>query len=200
MLCNSKGYVVGAVFFVMARVPYVAEDDLDPDYRDLITSSLQPGKTVNVYSSIGNNQEVLGGLREFLGTLWEYSGLTDRQRELVILTAASEINSAYEWHQHVNIATDISFDLEEIDAIARDDRNPFSDEEQVLIAYTRAVARGRVTDTLHEAMQDYFDDETIVGTASVAAGYVALGRVIDALDVEIEADDKFVGWAPSTSD
>ena len=184
----------------MARVPYVTEDDLDPDYRNLITSSLQPGKTVNVYSSIGNNQEVLGGLREFLGTLWDHSGLTDRQRELVILTAASELNSEYEWHQHVNIATDIDFDLEEIDAIARDDRSPFSNEEQVLVAYTRAVARGRVTDALHEAMQDYFDDETIAGTASVAAGYVALGRVIDALGVEIEADDEFIGWTPSTSD
>lgn len=184
----------------MARVPYVTEDDLNPDYRDLITSSLQPGKTVNVYSSIGNNQEVLGGLREFLGTLWDYSGLTDRQRELVILTAASEIHSEYEWHQHVNIATGIDFDLEEIDAIARDDRSPFSDEEQVLIAYTRAVARGRVTDALHEAMQDYFDAETIAGTASVAAGYVALGRVIDALGVEIEAGDEFIGWTPSTSD
>lgn len=184
----------------MARVPYVTEDDLDPNYRDLITSSLQPGKTVNVYSSIGNNQEVLGGLREFLGTLWDYSGLTDRQRELVILTAASEINSEYEWHQHVNIATGTDFDLEEIDAIARDDRSPFSDEAQVLVAYTRAVVRGRVTDTLHEAMQDYFENDTIAGTASVAAGYVALGRVIDALGVEIEAGDEFVGWAPSTND
>lgn len=180
----------------MVRVPYVTQDDLDPDYRDLIVSSLQPGKTVNVYSAIGNNQEVLRGFREFLGALWSHSGLTDRRREIVILTVASEIGSEYEWHQHANIALDAGLDANEIAAIARDDRSSFSNEERALMAYTRAVARGRVTDALHEAMLDYFDEETIVGTASAAAGYVALGRVIDALGIEIESNDEFVGWTP----
>lgn len=37
---------------------------------------------------------------------------------------------------------------EEIAAIGRDDRTAFSIDEQALIAYTRAVARGRVIDAL----------------------------------------------------
>lgn len=180
----------------MARVPYVSGDELDSDYKELVVSSLQPGKTVNVYSAIANNQEVLRGVREFLGTLWNHSGLTDRQRELVILTAASEIGSEYEWHQHEKIGTDVGLEPAEITAIARDDRDPFTDEEQALIAYTRAVARGRVTDSLHAAILEYFDEETVVGAASTAAGYVALGRIIDALGVDIESGDEFVGWNP----
>jgi 4-carboxymuconolactone decarboxylase len=178
----------------MARVPYVTQDDLDPEYRELIVSSLQPGKTANVYSAVGNNQELLRGLREFLGALWTHSGLTDRQREIVILTAASEIGSAYEWHQHVSIARDAGLEDEEIGALARDERGPFSDAERTLIAYARAVARGRVTDSLHESVAEQFDNATAVGAASTAAGYVALGRVIDALDVGIETGDEFVGW------
>ncbi|MFC7156946.1 carboxymuconolactone decarboxylase family protein [Halomarina halobia] len=180
----------------MERLPYVTPDDLDPEYEDLIVSSLQPGKTVNVYSAIGNNQEVLSGLRAFLGALWTHSGLTDRQREIVILTAASEIGSEYEWQQHVNIGTDAGLTTEEISAIARDDRRPFSDEERTLVAYTRAVTRGRVTDALHDALLAHFDEATVAGTASTAAGYAALGQVIDALGVEIEAGDEFVGWDP----
>lgn len=74
----------------MARVPYVTEDELDPEYREYIVSSLQPGKTANVYAGIGNNPAVLKGLRQFFGTLWTDSGLSDRQREIVILTAASK--------------------------------------------------------------------------------------------------------------
>lgn len=179
----------------MARVPYVTQDDLDPDYRDLVVSSLQPGKTVNVYSAIGNNQEVLGGLRDFLGALWDHSGLTDRQREIVILTVASEIGSAYEWHQHVNIATDAGLSEAEIGALARDDRESFSDDDRALVAYARAVARGRVTDALHEAVVEQVGEEATVGAASVAAGYVALGRIIQALGVDLEAGDEFVGWA-----
>lgn len=180
----------------MARVPYVPRDELDPEYRDLVVSSLQPGKQVNVYSAISNNQEVLRGMREFLGALWNHSGLTDRQREIVILTVASEIGSEYEWHQHVNIASDADLEAEEIAAIARDDRDSFPEEERVLVAYTRAVARGRVTDELHDAVGEHFDEEALAGTASTAAGYLALGRVIDALGVEIEAGDEFVGWDP----
>lgn len=180
----------------MARVPYVTQDELDPEYQDLIISSLQPGKRINVYSAIGNNPPVLAGFREFLGSLWSHSGLSDRQREIVILTAASETDAEYEWHQHVNIGTNSGLSRAEIAAIARDDRSEFATEEEALIAYTRAVARDRVTDALHEAMAEQFDEEVIVGAASTAAGYAALNTVISALGVEIEDGDEFVGWDP----
>lgn len=178
----------------MARVPYVTADDLDPEYRDLVVSSLQPGKTVNVYSAIGNNPAVLAGLREFLGALWSHSGLSDRQRELVILTTASEIGSTYEWHQHVGIAREAGLTDAEISAVARDDRDPLADDERAVVAYARAVVRGRVTDPLHEAVVEQVGETATVGAAAVAAGYLCLGRLIHALGVEIEAGDEFVGW------
>ncbi|MEY7851758.1 carboxymuconolactone decarboxylase family protein [Natrarchaeobius sp. A-rgal3] len=178
----------------MARVPYVEQEDLDPEYRELIISSLQPGKRANVYSAVGNNQEVLDGLRTFLGSLWTHSGLTDRQREIVILTAASEIANDYEWHQHVIIGTDAGLSENEIAAIGRDDRADFDDDERALVAYSRAVVCGRVNDSVHEAAVDHFGEETAVGAAATAAGYLALGRVIDALGVDLEGDDEFVGW------
>ncbi|MBZ6496793.1 carboxymuconolactone decarboxylase family protein [Natrinema longum] len=178
----------------MSRVPYVTATDIDPEYRELIVSSLQPGKTLNVYSAVGNNERVLEGLRGFLGALWNHSGLGDRQREIVILTTASEIAQPYEWHQHVAIATDAGLTTEEIAAIARDDRSVFPTTEQALIAYTRAVVQGRVTESLHKGVAEEFDEDAMVGIAATAAGYLALGRVIDAFDIEIEAGDEFVGW------
>ncbi len=180
----------------MARVPYVEQEDLDPEYRELIISSLQPGKRANVYSAIGNNQEVLAGLREYLGSLWSESGLSDRQREIVILSVAAEIDNPYEFHQHVLIGRDIGLADDEVAALGRDDREPFSAAERALIAYTRATVRNRVNDTIHDALAEHFDDETIVGVAATAGGYVALGRLIDVLGVELEAGDEFVGWDP----
>ena len=181
----------------MARVPYVTDNELDPEYREFIVSSLQPGKTANVYAGIGNNPAVLKGLRQFFGSLWTDSGLTDRQREIVILTAASEVGSTYEWHQHVNIATNIGITETEIGAIARDEQKSFSSPESTLIAYTRAVIRGRVKEPVHEVVSEHFDDQTIVGIAVTASTYAALGNVIDALGIEIETNDQFVGWDPS---
>ncbi len=180
----------------MGRVPYVSQDELDPEYEDLVVSSLQPGKTVNVYSAVANNPPVLAGLRTFLGALWTDSGLTDRQREVVILTAASEVGSAYEWHQHVSIATDAGLSVAEIAAIGRDDRSELPAVERTLVAYTRAVVRGRVTDAVHEAAVEHLGATTTVGAAATAAGYLALGQLIDALAIDLEAGDTFVGWDP----
>jgi alkylhydroperoxidase family enzyme len=180
----------------MARVPYVGPDEIDDEYSDLVVSTLQPGKTVNVYSAIGNNGPVLGGFRDFLGSLWSDSGLTDRQRELVILTAAAAVENEYEWHQHVNIAGGDLVSEEELAALADGDDDVFEGAERALVQYARAVVEGEVTDELHDALAEHFDDAAISGAACTAAGYLGLGRTIDALGVEIEADDDFVGWHP----
>jgi alkylhydroperoxidase family enzyme len=180
----------------MARVPYQGPDDLDEKYSDLVVSTLQPGKTTNVYSAIGNNGPVLKGFRDFLGSLWTDSGLTDRQRELVILTAAATVENEYEWHQHVNIAQDEYVSNEELAAIADGDDDAFEGAERALVRYARAVVEGEVTDDLHDDLAAHFDDATVSGAACTAAGYLGLGRTIDALGVEVEEDDEFVGWHP----
>jgi alkylhydroperoxidase family enzyme len=178
----------------MARIPLVSRDALSADHENLVVSSLQPGKEVNVYRAIANNPLVLAGFREFLGALWSESGLSDRQRELVILTVAAETDSAYEWHQHVNIATDVGLDSAEITALARGIPTSLPVEEQALIAYTRAVVHGYVTDVIYAAVADLFDENAIVGITATTAGYLALSRVIHSLGVPLEADDTFVGW------
>lgn len=178
----------------MARVPSRDKADLPSEFHEYLVSSLQPGKPVNVYAAVGNNPTVLRGLRQFLGALWTDSGLTDREREIVILTAATELRNEYEFHQHCNIAPDAGLSADEVAALARDDHSHFNQPECALISYARAVARGRVTDPLHEAVAEHYDDETLTGAAATAAGYTCLGLMIDALGVEIEAEDEFVGW------
>lgn len=178
----------------MARVPYTDPAELPAEYRDLVVSSLQPGKTVNVYRAIGNNPEVLDGFRTFLGSLWNESGLADRERELVILATARAVDCAYEWHQHVGIAKDAGVTEAEIRAINAGDTGEFSAAEAVLLDYTNAVINGTVTDDLSDDLADHYDTETVAGATATAAGYLALARVIDALGVEIEAGDEFVGW------
>lgn len=176
----------------MARVPYTDQSDLPEEYQDLIVSSLQPGKTVNVYRAIGNNPPVLAGLRSFLGQLWSESGLSDHQRELVILSVARAVDSEYEWHQHVGIARNAGVSDEEILAIANNDLDTFETRDHDMLQYAHAAMSGDVSDDLHHSVAKHFDENTIVGLAAVASGYVLLARLIDACGVEIE--DEFVGW------
>ena len=179
----------------MARVPYVDASDVPDEYEDLLESSLQ-GKPLHVYQSIGNNPEVLAGLRSFLGSLWTDSGLSDRERELVILSIARETGNRYEWHQHVNIARGVGIDDDIIAAIGTQDLGPLTGDETTLIEYAYAVVRGEVDAIAHAEIAALYDDEAIVGIAAAAQGYNALGGVIDAFDLELESESELHGWDP----
>jgi alkylhydroperoxidase family enzyme len=170
----------------MARLPQVSASELDPEQRELLVSKLQGGKPLTLYATLGNNPAVLEGMRSYFGAMWAESGLSDRERELLILTVADEVDSEYERHQHRNIAPDAGVTDEEFDAIAAGQSAPFSEQEALLLRYGRAVARGEVTDELHEAMVEAFGDEAVVGAANVIGAYLGLARIIDALDIEPE--------------
>lgn len=178
----------------MARVPYAESEDIPEEHRDLLVSSLQ-GKPLHVYRAIGNNPAVLAGLRGFLGSLWSDSGLSDRERELVILAVTSEIGNEYEWHQHVTIGRGVGIDDETIAAISSGEFDALDEAEATLLRYALAVVRGEVGDRDHDAITGHYDDSAVVGIAALAEGYAALGGIIDALGVELE--EEFVGWDPT---
>ncbi|WP_331232856.1 carboxymuconolactone decarboxylase family protein [Natronorarus salvus] len=178
----------------MARVPYVTDEDLPPEYRDLIVSSLQ-GRRLHVYQSIGNNPEVLAGLRGFFASLWTDTGLDERGRELVILAVSREAEFDYEWHQHVRIARGVGVTDEEILAISEGRLETFDTDDRELIEYAIAVVREEVDDALHDRLAERHGNDTIVGIAALAGAYAMLGQVLAAFDVELE--EPFVGWTLS---
>ncbi|MEZ3164439.1 carboxymuconolactone decarboxylase family protein [Halorubrum sp. RMP-47] len=139
---------------------------------------------------------MLAGLRSFLGSLWAHSGLTDRERELVVLAVTSEIGNRYEWHQHVNIARDAGVGDDEIAALGTGNLAPLDDAETTLVEYALAVVRGEVDAVAHDETAALYDDATIVGVAAIARGYDALGGLIDAFDLELESGAEFHGWDP----
>lgn len=179
----------------MARVPYVDATDVPDDHEHLLESALQ-GEPLHVYRSIGNNPAVLAGMRSFLRSLWNDSGLTEREREFVILATAREIDSRYEWHRHVNVARDVGIDDAVIAAVGDDDLARLGDDERTLVEYARAVVRGDVDAVTHASIASLYDDAEIVGIAATAGGYAALGGLIRAFDLELEPGTPFHGWDP----
>ena len=179
----------------MARVPYVDAADVPDDHEALLESSLQ-NRPLNVYRSIGNNPAVLAGMRSFLRSLWNDSGLSDRERELVILATAAEIGSRYEWHQHVTIARDVGIDDAVIAGIGTDDTAALDRDERTLVEYVCAVVEESVDAVTHESIASLYDDDEVVGIAATAQGYAALGGLIRAFDLELEPGSSFHGWDP----
>lgn len=176
----------------MARVPYRDPEDVPAEYRDQLYASAGTGRTANVFRAVANNPPILDSFRKYFGFLWAESGLTERERELVILAAAREAGSAYEWHQHVRLGRAAGLDDDEIRAIGSGDVDGFEDREASLLRYAAATARDEVDDALFGSAAEAFDDATLVGVTMLAAGYLGLARAISALGVEVE--EEFVGW------
>lgn len=175
----------------MARLPYADPEEMPDGYEELLVSSLQ-GRPINAYRVLGTNPEILRGERAFAATLWNDTGLDPRRRELVILAVAREMDSPYEWHQHVRIAPNEGVTRDEIEAIAAGRTDRFDPDERVLMEYAVAVIRGRVDDALHEEIAARYAESTVVGIALLAAGYQLVARFLDAFDVDLE--ESFVGW------
>ncbi|MFB6069655.1 MAG: carboxymuconolactone decarboxylase family protein [Halanaeroarchaeum sp.] len=182
----------------MARIPYPTDVDPDlvesqrPDSLPDRYAHLEQQAARNVYRSVAHEPELVEALRGFIGAAWEHAGLSDRERELVILALAREVDAAYEWHQHVRIAILEGIDPEEILAVARNDPGPFSQGERALMEYARAAATTSASDEDVERLASAHSPADIAGITSLVGAYVGLAVILDALDVETE--EPFVGW------
>lgn len=188
----------------MPRVPYVDADDLPDEYEGLLTSvrtrdeldpeyrDLMQRDERNVYRSLAHAPETLRAFRALGGAVREEFDFAPREREIVILTVASELRSAYEWHQHARIGLDAGLSPGEFRALSNGRYDEFDGAERALAEYTSAFVRGTVDDALHEALAERFDDATVVGVGFLAGVYVVIARLMAALDVPTE--EAFVGW------
>lgn len=188
----------------MSRIPLATKDDFSAEKTDLLrTLSPKEGlpseyhhliedQTRNVYRSLGVNPPILERFRAFGQAVWQESGLTARDRELVILTLACHADSAYEWHQHVRVALAEGLSPEEIRYVAEGQDEAFTDAEAALMSYVRSYADGDVSDADHEDLAEHYDNSTIVGIGSLVGMYLFIALLVDALDVDVE--EEFVGW------
>ena len=191
----------------MARISYVDPEDLPEDKRHLVVSQrtrdkLRPEvrhlmsdqETRNFYRALGNVPSIADGFRTIQNACWEDGGLSTFQREYVILSVARYANSEYEWNNHVRVALDEGLSSEEIIAISRGDLDSFDEADRTLVRYALAVLDDEVDDELHESMAEHFDQNAILGASMLAGVYYLNALVGEALAVDIERDERWVGW------
>jgi 4-carboxymuconolactone decarboxylase len=182
----------------MARIPF--PEDVEPDLVESQRPDSLPEKyshlnqqaARNVYRSIAHEPEVVRSFRAHLSATWEHCGLSDRERELLILAVAREIDSEYEWHQHVRIALLEGLTPEEILAVSEGDFSGFTEKEQAIMEFSQAAAADETTDEHVERLSEFLSVEHVSGTTALVGAYVALNVTLAALDVETE--EPFVGW------
>lgn len=174
----------------MQRVPMAEfEPALNKRLEDLW------GTPPNLYRALGNHPKLVAAWTEFSKTL-RYDTRTPRGlRELVILRGAQLMRSEYEWAQHLGMARKAGVSEAQIAALSNWSSSPeFDAREKAALALAQAVTQGRVSDDVYAEAMLHFDHHDFVELSVVAAFYAMVGRMLDAMGVQLEPD--FRDYAP----
>jgi alkylhydroperoxidase family enzyme len=168
----------------MQRVPLASfEPDLEKRLGELW------GQPPNLYKSLANHPRLVAAWTEFARAIRHESRTPRPLRELVILRGAQLMGSEYEWAQHLKMARQAGVREEQIASLSSwQSSAQFSAREKAALALGEDVTRGRVTDQTYEDASRHFDHHDYVELALTAAFYAMVGRMLDAMGVQLEPD------------
>lgn len=168
----------------MARVPYLDQQDLAPEHRDLLARS------VNIVRALANSPEALRafhGLGQFIRFK---SRLDPRLRELAILKVGWLTRSPYEWSHHVQIGRSFGVSDADIRALIEEAEGRSSGLEPLARAVLQAAAEMthglQISDATFARLREDLDDERIVDLVVTIGFYNAVVRVLASLKIDVE--------------
>ena len=147
------------------------------------------GTPPNLYKALGNHPQLIAAWAEFSKTLRHDTRTPRALRELVILRGAQLMRSEYEWAQHLPMARKAGVSEAQIQSLSSWKTSPhFDAREQAALALGEAVTQGRVGDEVYALAMKHFDHHDYVELAVVAAFYAMVGRMLDAMGVQLEPE------------
>jgi alkylhydroperoxidase family enzyme len=171
----------------MPRVPLA---DFEPALKKHL-EELWGGTPPNLYKQLANHPKVIAAWNQFARTLRHESRTPRALRELMILRGAQLMRSEYEWAQHLKMARKAGVREAQIAALAAWKKsNEFDAKEKAAIGVAEAVTQGHVTDDVYAEAMRHFDHQDYVELAVTAAFYAMVGRMLDAMHVQLEPDFK----------
>jgi alkylhydroperoxidase family enzyme len=147
------------------------------------------GTPPNLYKALGNHPQLVAAWTEFSKTLRHDTRTPRALRELVILRGAQLQRSEYEWAQHLPMARRAGVSEPQIQSLASwKTSSHFDAREKAALALAEAVTQGHVSDEVYAQAMRHFDHHDYVELALVAAFYAMVGRMLDAMGVQLEPE------------
>jgi alkylhydroperoxidase family enzyme len=147
------------------------------------------GSPPNLYRALGNHPALAAAWTEFARAI-RYESRNPRElRELMILRGAQLMRSEYEWAQHLKMARKAGVREAQIAALAGwRDSGEFSPREKAALLLAEAVTQANVTDEVYAEVSRHFGHQDYVELALTAAFYAMVGRMLDAMRIQLEPD------------
>jgi len=168
----------------MQRVPFA-------EFEPKLAKRLEElwGRPVNLYRKLANHPALVAAWTEFANAIRHESRTPRPLRELMILRSGQLQHSEYEWAQHLKMARKAGVREVQIAALA-DWRNSkeFDERERAALLLTEAVTAGDVSNAVYAEVSKVFGHAEYVELCITAAFYCMVGRMLDAMRVELDED------------
>jgi 4-carboxymuconolactone decarboxylase len=162
----------------------------DPELRARFERPGGLGQILHVMTTLANHPDLFRRWVIFANHLLFKSTLTPRSREIVILRAAWLAGCAYEWSQHLKIATrDVAFGEAEFTALAEGAAAAlWGPAEAALIQAADGLYRDAfVDDVTWNMLVAHYDQRQILDILFTVSNYVMLAMGINTFGVQLDA-------------
>jgi alkylhydroperoxidase family enzyme len=170
----------------MSRLPRAKREDLSPEHQkiwDHINAARSGGG--GPYSMLLHSPAMAQHFAATEDYFRTSSLLADADREIVILTAAREVDAHYAWSRHEVRAHNVGIRPEVVEALrARAPAERFAGKERLLVEFTRTLMHDHtLPDDLFERMESEFGRAKFVEAVGLLGHYMTIGTVIRLFDV-----------------
>ena len=147
------------------------------------------GTPPNLYHCLANHPALVAAWSDFSKALRHGTRTPRALRELVILRGAQLMRSEYEWAQHLKMARKAGVSEAQIAALPSWKTSAeFDAKEKAALLLAEAVTQGKVSDEVYAEAMRHFDHHDYVELSITAAFYAMVGRMLDAMGVQLEVD------------
>ncbi|MBI3743494.1 MAG: carboxymuconolactone decarboxylase family protein [Chloroflexi bacterium] len=173
----------------MARVPYMKREDLSPEGQaawDYIVKSR--GQMLRPYELLMASPWLGARVADVGLSVRKDSTLPDAARETIILTVARELQNAFEYTYHEDIARKNGVRESVIESIRTRKQKGMIPQESVFVDYARQVIGNRVNDATFQAVEHLVGQRGAVEATLLASFYALMCLTMNALRLELPAN------------
>lgn len=171
----------------MSRLPRAKREDLSSEHQkiwDHINAARSGGG--GPYSMLLHSPAMAQHIAATEDYFRNSSLLPDADREIIILTAAREVDARYAWSRHEIRAHKAGIRPEAIEALrAKAPLDKFTGKERLLVEFTRTLMHDHtLPDDLFARMEEEFGRAKFVEAVGLLGHYITIGTVIRLFNVE----------------
>jgi len=170
----------------MARLPYLDQDDLAPENRELLN------RNINLYRAMAHSPNALRR-QQALGRYIRFeSKLDPRLRELAILQLGYLTRTVYEYTHHVKIAQEFGVSREDIHAVTAETEGKTTHLDPLARTVLRAAREMAqdidLSDETFAALKAELSNEHLVDLLMTISFYCGIVRFLSAMRIDNEPE------------